>query len=95
MALGDRFHVNPGFERLDAALALNRKAGAHLWVMATTFGMTDQEAAHGHEGVDVIMDEAHLLSVTPVFCYRCEKPYQEALGQPCVEIPPQQPHAQA
>lgn len=85
--LGSQFRVQTGFERLDEALSLNRAAGAHLWVIATTYGMTDQEAAHGQEGIDVVMDQAHLLAVTPVFCYRCEKPYTEAVGKPCVEVP--------
>jgi hypothetical protein len=85
---GDQFRTAPSFERLDAAVALNRAADAHLWIIAVTYGLTDQEAAHGGEGVDTLLDGDHLLACTPVCCYRCEKPYPEAVGHPCIEVPP-------
>ena len=81
--LGEHYHVQVGFDRLDEAAALNSAAGAHLWVILTTYGLTDQEAAHASEGVDQLLDVAHLLAVTGIGCYICEGLYVEVVGKPC------------
>jgi hypothetical protein len=82
-APGDRFVAAVGSDRLDRAAAMNTRAGAHLWIIATSYGLTDQEAANGIEGVQVLLDDDHLLSVTAIGCYICEQPYSEAVGRRC------------
>jgi hypothetical protein len=76
---GDQFKadVAPGF--LDEVSAGYEKAGRHLWITNAIYGLTDEEAAHATEGITIYLDRPHLLHVTIVGCFLCEKPYEEAV----------------
>ncbi len=81
--LGERYRVTEGYDRLDAAAAQNAGHGAHLWILLTTYGLTNEEAAVATEGIDQVLDRDHLLAVTTIGCYLCEQPYREVAGKPC------------
>lgn len=81
--LGEQYRVQTGFDRLDQAAALNAAAGEHLWVLIVTYGLTAEEAAVVHEGVEQLLDRSHLLAVTQIGCYLCELPYEQVVGQKC------------
>ena len=87
MKLGERYRVTEGYDRLDAASAQNAAQKAHLWILITTYGLTDEEAAISSEGVDQLLDVDHLLCVTQIGCYICEQPYREVAGRPCRGFP--------
>lgn len=88
MKPGDKYVVHVGFDRLDEAVEMNSKAGAHLWTLIVQYGLTDQEAAHASEGVQVVMDRDHLLATFPIGCYICEQLYEDCAGKPCPGNPP-------
>lgn len=83
MKPGEQFVAHVGFDRLDRSAAMNQAQGEHLWVLLTCYGLTDEEAAHADEGVQVILDSDHLLSVSPIGCYTCEELYEDAVGTKC------------
>ena len=83
MKPGEQFVARIGFDRLVGAAEMNQAQGEHLWVLITAYGLTDEEAAHSEEGVQVILDSAHLLSVSPIGCYTCEQSYEDAVGTKC------------
>lgn len=87
MRPGERYRVHAGFDRLDHAAAQNMQAGAHLWTLLVSYGLTDQEAAHATEGVDTLLDADHLLSVSPLGCFICERYYEDVVGKPCAGDP--------
>jgi len=78
------FRVTTGYDRLNEAEHLNKQAGAHLWVVLLTYGVTAEEAAIAIEGIDQILDADHLLAVTQIGCYICEKEYDEIVGKPSI-----------
>lgn len=84
---GDRYRVTVGYDRLDQAAALNAAASAHLWILITTYGLTDEEAAVAIEGIDQLLDRDHLLAVTGIGCYICEQPHSLVAGKPCAGEP--------
>lgn len=85
--LGERYRVTTGYDRLDKAAAQNAHAGAHLWIILVTYGLTGEEAAVATEGIDQLLDPSHLLAVTDIGCYICEQPYSEVVGKPCAGEP--------
>lgn len=78
-----KFRVNPGYEVLNKAAATKAAAGAHLWIVLVTYGLTSQEAALASEGVHALLDQDHLLGVTGIGCFNCEERYDKAVGKPC------------
>lgn len=62
----------------------------HEWVAIFTLHLTDKEAAqaftHDLHGKAVVASKLKSGDGdVMVGCYRCEAPYQEALGKPCIE----------
>lgn len=83
MKPGEQFVAHVGFDRLNQAASMNQAQGEHLWVLITTYGLTDEEAAHAGEGVQVMLDDAHLLAVSSVGCFTCEQLYEDSVGTKC------------
>ena len=83
--LGHQYRITTGFDRLNEAEALNKKAGEHLWVILVTYGLTAEEAAVAIEGIDQLLDPKHLLAVTQIGCFICEETYEDVVGKPCRE----------
>jgi hypothetical protein len=84
---GEQFRVTVGYDRIDDAVALNEAARAHLWIVIVTYGLTDEEAAVASEGVEQLLDGAHLLAVVGIGCYICEQRYKDVVGKPCTGKP--------
>jgi hypothetical protein len=68
----------------------NSPKDQHEWVAIFTLHLTDKEAAQAytfdHHGKKVLASKVRADDgFVQVGCYRCELPYTEALGKPCVE----------
>lgn len=64
--------------------------GKHEWVAIFTLHLTDDEAAKAYtfdyHGKKVLASKIRKEDgFVDVGCYRCEAPYTEALGNPCIE----------
>lgn len=66
------------------------KNNSHEWIAVFTLHLTGKEAAQAytfdHHGKQVVAKKLQEGDgEVMVGCYRCEQPYTEALGKPCIE----------
>lgn len=81
---GEKFRrEQAGHDKLAEAAKMNRDAGAHLWIVATIFGLTAEEAASARQGVTQLLDLDHLLDVSEIGCFICEHIFEKVAKQEC------------
>ena len=56
--------------------------GRHRWMALATYVLSDEEARMAHEGVPVLLDQAHLGSFH-IGCLDCEQEYGAAMTARC------------
>lgn len=83
---GDRYSVGIGADKLFNLVA-EVESGRHFWTIHASYVISDEEAAHANEGVDVMLNKEHLASLTVVVCFVCEQPHDLVASKPCLGEP--------
>lgn len=78
------FLVEPGAnsENLDAAEALAKERGEHLWIVMASYQLTAAEVVEAYD-TPLVLGADRLLYVAPIGCFVCEQVWEQAKGTAC------------